>query len=257
MRERALRCWISSWPACIRRWDLAHDYPRTARGRPPSSALRTGAAHHREPEKDGDRRGEPASAATTVPASAPRSGSLSRAKLLRNAVGRSWLFENRLVQVVEHHVGVFARVLIVLPHHLHGTEADDPKEELSLKITFTDKQGNAIATLGGELSDKLGDHLPAHPLAANLGVGREVKDVNPVSVQLVDHESDDPLAELSHHADTVPLAQDTEEFLLAPGELEAGVLDGQDFGHVAPDHPADVHPGLGLGGWDRAHRASF
>ncbi len=90
-----------------------------------------------------------------------------------------------------------------------------------------------------------------------LGMGGEVEDLELVLVQLVDHEPDDPLAVLGDHADAVPLAEDAEKLLLAPGILEAGVLDGQNFGHVATDHPANMDADLSLGRRDRAHRASF
>ena len=89
------------------------------------------------------------------------------------------------------------------------------------------------------------DHLAADALAAELGMGGEVEHLDLVAVQLVDHESDDPLAELGDHADAVPLPEHAEELLLAPGELETRMLDGQNLGHVAPDHPANVHAGLG------------
>ena len=94
-------------------------------------------------------------------------------------------------------------------------------------------------------------------MAAELGVDGEIEHVELVLVQLVDHEADDPLAVLGDHADAVALAQHAEELLLAPGILEARVLDGQDLGHVAADHPADMDADLRLGGRDRAHRASF
>src|SRR5262249_1182993 len=51
--------------------------------------------------------------------------------------------------------------------------------------------------------------------------------------------------------------KDAEELLLAPGEIEAGVLDGQHLRHVAADHPADMDADLSRGGRDRAHRVSF
>jgi hypothetical protein len=65
-------------------------------------------------------------------------------------------------------------------------------------------------------------------------------------VQLVDHKTDDPLGMLGHHADAISLPQATNEFLLEPGELERGPFDVQHLRHVAPDHPADMHPKLWL-----------
>ena len=74
-------------------------------------------------------------------------------------------------------------------------------------------------------------------------------------MQLVDHESDDALAVFRDHADHSAPAED--EFLLAPGIFKSGVLDGEDFRHVATDHPTDMDADLTLGRWDRVHRASF
>ena len=83
----------------------------------------------------------------------------------------------------------------------------------------------------------------------------EVEDVQLGLVQLVDHEADDPLAVLGHHADAVPLPQAAEEVFLGPGELEALLLGPQDLRHVPADHPADVDADLFLR-WrtTRAHR---
>src|SRR5262249_61781222 len=85
------------------------------------------------------------------------------------------------------------------------------------------------------------------------GVDREVEDVQLGLVQLVDHEADHLLALLGHHADAVALPQAAEEVLFRPGILEALLLGLQDFGHVAADHPADVHADLLLLGLVRAH----
>jgi len=61
----------------------------------------------------------------------------------------------------------------------------------------------------------------------------------------------------SNHADAITLTQDAKKLLLAPGVLEIGVLDCEDLGHIAPDHPSNVHAGLRRGGWYHRHRASF
>src|SRR5438132_10355334 len=74
----------------------------------------------------------------------------------------------------------------------------------------------------------------------------EVEDVQLRLVQLVDHEADDLLALLGHHADTVALAQAAQEVLLGPGELEALLFGVQDLRHVAANHPADVDAHLFL-----------
>jgi hypothetical protein len=65
-------------------------------------------------------------------------------------------------------------------------------------------------------------------------------------VQLVDHEADDALGVLGHHADAIALPQAADEFFLEPGELEAGSLDVEHLLHIAADHPADVYAELWL-----------
>src|SRR5262249_41245538 len=66
-------------------------------------------------------------------------------------------------------------------------------------------------------------------------------------------EADDLLAMLGDHADAVALAQAAEEVFLGPGELEALLLGLEDFGHVPPNHPADVDARLFLLRATRAH----
>ena len=100
-------------------------------------------------------------------------------------------------------------------------------------------------------------HLAADAAAAEARVDGEVQDVQPVLVQLIDHEADDPLAGLGDHADAVALAEAAEEVLLVPGELEALLFDRQDLGHVAADHPADMHRQAAPGGPVHASRASM
>jgi hypothetical protein len=65
--------------------------------------------------------------------------------------------------------------------------------------------------------------------------------VQTVLVQLVDHEADDSLVVFGYHADTVALPQAANKVLFGPAELETAVFDLQNFGHVPPDHPADVN----------------
>jgi len=59
--------------------------------------------------------------------------------------------------------------------------------------------------------------------------------------------ANDAFGVLGHHADAVPLPQAANEFLLEPGKLESGPFDVQHFRHVAPYHPANVHPQTLLG----------
>ena len=93
----------------------------------------------------------------------------------------------------------------------------------------------------GQLVHQLGQHLLADPRAASIRMNREVQDVQPVPVQLVDHESDHLLVGLRYHSDAVSLSQAAEEIVLRPGVFETGELGGENFGHVPPDHPADVN----------------
>ncbi len=82
---------------------------------------------------------------------------------------------------------------------------------------------------------------------------REVEDVQLVLVQLVDHEADDLLALLGHHADAVALAQAAQEILLRPGVFKTLLLRLQHFRHVPTDHPPDMHANLFLLRSVRAH----
>ena len=109
----------------------------------------------------------------------------------------------------------------VLADDLDGAEALDAEEELGGEVGLADVQGDPGAAVARELADELGDHLAADALAAELGMDGEVEDVELVLVQLVDHEADDPLAVLGDHADAVALAEDAEEFLLAPGDTRS------------------------------------
>ena len=59
-------------------------------------------------------------------------------------------------------------------------------------------------------------------------------------MQLVDHESHDPLVVLGDHADAVPLAEMSEEVLLGPRLLETRSLDLQHLGHIPTYQPADL-----------------
>jgi hypothetical protein len=86
---------------------------------------------------------------------------------------------------------------------------------------------------------------------------REIEDVDLIAMELVNHKADDLFAVLGHHPNAIPLPENPEEFFLGPGMLEAGVLNGQDLGHIASDHPANMDPSLGLDEGNRAHRASF
>src|SRR4029453_562310 len=81
----------------------------------------------------------------------------------------------------------------------------------------------------------------ANAAAAEPLVDGEIENVQAVLMQLIDHEADDPLAGFGHHADAVALAKAAEKIVLVPGKLKTLLLDRQHFGHVAANHPANVH----------------
>jgi len=68
----------------------------------------------------------------------------------------------------------------------------------------------------------------------------EIENVQLGPVQLINHEADDFIALLGHHAYAVALAQATEKVFFSPGEFEALRFGLQDFGHVAANYPADM-----------------
>jgi hypothetical protein len=71
-------------------------------------------------------------------------------------------------------------------------------------------------------------------------INDEIQKLEPISMQLVNHETNNALALLGDHPNAVALAQNAQEFFLGPREVVARLLDTQHLGHVAPDHPADV-----------------
>src|SRR5271157_4370350 len=182
---------------------------------------------------------------------------VSGTKLFGDAIHRGRRLEDRFVEMIVHAVGILARIQVMLADDLGRAEADNPEEELGRQVGLAHEEGDTVPPLGGEFSGQLADHLAAHAVASQLRVGGEVEDVDLVAVQLVDHEPDDSITELGNHADAVPLTEDPEELLLAPGILETRMLDGQDLGHVAANHPANMYSSLGQRGRNRAHRASF
>jgi hypothetical protein len=82
---------------------------------------------------------------------------------------------------------------------------------------------------------------------------REVKDVQLGLMQFVNHEADDFLAVLGHHANAIALAQTAQEILLGPGVFETLLFRLEDFGHVAANHPADMDASLFFFRTTRAH----
>ena len=75
---------------------------------------------------------------------------------------------------------------------------------------------------------------------------REIQDVQPRLVKLIDHEPDDSIVTLGDHADAISLTQRPHEVVVVPRELETLLFDFQDLGHVSPNHPANMNPQLPL-----------
>src|SRR5437660_9799662 len=86
----------------------------------------------------------------------------SGAKLLGDAIGRDAFVEDRLVEMVEHAVAIFAGVLEVLTDDFHGTKTDDAEEQLGGEIGLADAQYDPVSALGGKLANQLRDHLTSH-----------------------------------------------------------------------------------------------
>jgi hypothetical protein len=72
-------------------------------------------------------------------------------------------------------------------------------------------------------------------------------------MQLINHEADDAVIMLGHHADAVALPQATQEILFGPGMIEGGALDGQHIVHIAPNEPADLDLEFLFGNFLLAH----
>jgi hypothetical protein len=68
----------------------------------------------------------------------------------------------------------------------------------------------------------------------------EIQHMKSSLVEFVDHEPHNPFIMFGNHSDAVALAETAYEVFLRPGELEAPVLNLQNFGHIPPNHPSDV-----------------
>ena len=143
-----------------------------------------------------------------------------------------------------HEESVLAGVLVEGPEHTDGLEFLLAEEQLGSQVRFADLQSDAVAVMAGNLADELGRHLGAHVEAAPSGMDHEIEDVEFVLVQLVDHEADDFFAVLGHHADAIALSEAAEEIFLILGIFEAKLFGLQDFGHIAPNYPANVYANL-------------
>ena len=65
-------------------------------------------------------------------------------------------------------------------------------------------------------------------------------------MQFVDHEGDDRVAGLGHHADAVALPQAAGEVFVRPRKLKSFLFDVEHFPHVTSNHPTDVDANLFL-----------
>jgi hypothetical protein len=155
------------------------------------------------------------------------------------------LLKRRLAADAElHQEGVLAAVFVVTPQHFDGPKGHVPEEQLRRQIGFADCQGDFGSPMARKLADQLADHLPANPQAAIPGMDREVQYVQLGFVELVDHEANNLIVELGHHANAISLAEAAQKILFGPGEVETGTFGLKDFGHVSPDHPANVNAHL-------------
>ena len=75
----------------------------------------------------------------------------------------------------------------------------------------------------------------------------KIQDMKPIFVQLVNHEPHYFVILLRDHTDAISLPETSNEIILAPGKLKAGVLDSKHRRHVSANHPANMN----------AHRFGF
>ena len=139
-----------------------------------------------------------------------------------------------------HQVCILDAIVVEVPQDRRGTKAEGAKKQLGGEICLTYFQHDSIATLMRELAYQLLYHVPANSLLLQVRMDSEVEDMQVILVEFIDHEPDDLLVVLGHHADTVSLTQATNEIFFGPGELETAALDFQDVRHIPPDHPANM-----------------
>jgi hypothetical protein len=82
--------------------------------------------------------------------------------------------------------------------------------------------------------------LAADADLAELGADPKVEQMEPRAVEFINHEPNHPFFVFSDHADAIALSKGLEEILLGPRVIKASALNGEYFGHVTPDHPADM-----------------
>lgn len=157
------------------------------------------------------------------------------------------LVVDRVLKLVLHEVGVFAIVPIEPAQNLDRDKLLAAEEELGGKVSFANRKGDPGPAMVGKLGYQFLDHLPSDANLAELGTHPEVEQMEPGAVEFIDHEPDHPFFVLSNHADAIALAKGLEEILLGPRVIKASAFDGEHFGHVAPDHPADMQFDLFFG----------
>ncbi len=91
-----------------------------------------------------------------------------------------------------------------------------------------------------EFGDQFGDHLAADAPALVVFRHDEIQHVDAGFMEFINHEPHHPIVVLGDHADTIALPQTIDEVVFEPGKLETLFFDGEDFGHIASNHPADV-----------------
>jgi hypothetical protein len=72
----------------------------------------------------------------------------------------------------------------------------------------------------GKFPQQLGQHCVANTSSSMICVNSEIKDVQPIFVQFVDHESDNLIVFLSHHAYAITLPQTSNEVIFVPCKLK-------------------------------------
>ncbi len=139
-----------------------------------------------------------------------------------------------------HEVGIFAIVTVKPAQNLDCHKLLAAEEELGWEVSFTNGQGDPGSAMVGKFGDELLDHLPTDPDFPELGGDPKVEQVESGAVEFINHEPDHPFLVFGDHADAISLTKGLEEILLGPRVVKAAAFDGENFGHVPPDHPADM-----------------
>ncbi len=158
----------------------------------------------------------------------------------RGVLGNQIFIVDRILELVLHEVGVFAIVPIEPTQNLYRDKLLAAEEELGGKVAFANRQGYPGSAMVGKLGNQFVDHLTADADLAELGADPKVEQMEPRAVEFINHEPNHPFFVLSDHADAIALSKGLEEILLGPRVIKASAFDGEYFGHVTPDHPADM-----------------